>query len=334
MNKKYNVAVIGATGAVGRETLETLAERNFPINNIFAVASDRSLGKKVSFGASDLHIDLIEHVNWDEIDIVFSSAGSEITKLFTEKLPQNVIVIDKTSVYRLDKDVPLIIPEVNIEDIHLYTNKNIIANPNCCVIPLAIILKPLDNLNKIKRVVVSTYQSISGAGKNSMEALYEQTKKKFVYIEESEEDEQESTQNLAFNIIPQIGPLEDNGYSDEENKIILELNRILGDEIKITATSVRVPVFIGHCFSVNIEFEDIFYMEDIENTLRNLPGVILSHKAITPTEISGSDEVFVSRLRQDNSSPNSINLWIAADNLRKGAALNAVQIAETLIKLL
>jgi aspartate-semialdehyde dehydrogenase len=332
MKNKYNIAVIGATGAVGRETLNILAEREFPANKLFAIASNDSLGKKVSFGDKNLHIDLIDDVPWEEVDIVFSSAGSKITKLFVDKLSGNTVVIDKTSLYRLDKDVPLIIPEVNIEDIGFYVNKNIIANPNCCVIPLALTLKPLDSLSKIKRVVVSTYQSMSGAGKNAMEALYEQTKKKFVYIDEGEDEQESKNPNLAFNIIPKIGDIYEDGYTDEETKIMLELNRILGEHMQITVTSVRVPVFIGHCFSVNIEFEDDINLQDIENVLENSSGVILSTKIITPTDVSGSDQVFVSRLRRDNSTKNAINLWVAADNLRKGAALNAVQIAENLIK--
>jgi aspartate-semialdehyde dehydrogenase len=332
MTKKYNIAVVGATGVAGKETIQILAERNFPIAKIFAIASDDSLGKKINFGNNNLTVDRIDDIGWSDIDIIFSSAGSEVTKLLVNKISKKSIVIDKTSLYRLDKKVPLIVPEVNKTDIKFYTEKNIISNPNCCVIPLALSLKPLDNFNKIKRVIVSTYQSMSGAGKKGMEALYEQTKKKFVYLEDEEEiDENE---NFAFNIVPKIGVLDDNGYTDEENKIILELNRILGDDIKITATSVRVPVFIGHAFSVNVEFEESFSILEIENILNNAPGVTLTQDPVTPAEASGLDGVFVSRLRQDYSTLNALNMWIVTDNLRKGAALNAVQIAENLISLL
>jgi aspartate-semialdehyde dehydrogenase len=336
--KKYNIAVVGATGVVGRETLDILSERNFPYNKVFAIASSDSLGRKVSFGRQDLHIDLLEDVNWREIDIVFSSAGSKVTKLFVDQLPPHCVLIDKTSLYRLDKDVPLLIPEINIKDLPMYKRKNIIANPNCCVIPLALVLKPLNDLIKIKRVVVSTYQSMSGAGKGAMESLYEQTKNKFVYLgdEEMEEDGEVEVvkSNIAFNITPQIGPILDGGYSDEESKIMAELHRLFGEQMKVTVTSVRVPVFISHCFSVNIEFSDSFDLNDLKRVLNDAKGVVLSSKAVTPTDASGSDDVFVSRVRLDASASNSVNLWIASDNLRKGAALNAVQIAESLVSML
>jgi aspartate-semialdehyde dehydrogenase len=347
MQKKYNIAVIGATGVVGRETLEILADRKFPINKILAIASEESLGKKVSFGDESVYVDLLEDVNWSEIDIIFSSAGSEVTKLFIDKCALNTIVIDKTSLFRLDPDVPLIVPEINSEDIGFYVQKNIIANPNCCVIPIALTLNPLNNFNKIKRVVISTYQSMSGAGKSAMEALYDQTKKKFVYINDEYDEEDENYYegeeqeisnpqgtNFAFNIIPQIGQIDVDGYSSEESKIILELNRILGEDIGITVTSVRVPVFIGHCFAVNIEFENDFVLDDMIDALINAPGLVVSKGIVTPVDISGSDQVFVSRVRQDNSVANAVNLWVSSDNLRKGAALNAVQIAEKLIDIL
>jgi len=335
MTRKYNIAIVGATGAAGRETVQILSERNFPIAKIFAVASDDSLGKKISFGPSDLTVDRIEDIDWSDIDIIFSSAGEAVTKSLVEKTLKRSIIIDKTSLYRLDKQVPLIVPEINKTDIKLYTAKNIISNPNCCVIPLALALKPLDDFNKIKRVVVSTYQSMSGAGTKGLEALYEQTKKKFVYLEEMEDQEDiDENSNIAFNITPKIGALDDAGYTDEENKIISELNRILGEDIKITATSVRVPVFIGHGFSVNVELKEEFSILEIENILNQAPGITLTREPVTPTEASGLDSVFVSRLRHDYSSPNSLNMWVVTDNLRKGAALNAVQIAENLISLL
>ena len=332
MTQKYNIAVVGATGAAGKETLQILAERNFPIAQIFAIASDDYLGKKIGFGNSSLTVDRIDDIGWSDIDIIFSSAGAEVTKLLINKISKKSIVIDKTSLYRLDEKVPLIIPEINKTDIQLYREKNIISNPNCCVIPLALALKPLDDFNKIKRVVVSTYQSMSGAGKTGMEALYEQTKNKFVYLEDEENIDED--ENFAFNIVPKIGALDDNGYTDEENKIILELNRILGNKIKITATSVRVPVFIGHAFSVNVEFEESFSILEIENVLNNAPGITLTQIPVTPSQAAGLDGVFISRLRQDYSALNGLNMWVVTDNLRKGAALNAVQIAENLISLL
>jgi aspartate-semialdehyde dehydrogenase len=339
MTIRYNVAIVGATGAAGRETIQILAERNFPVARVFALASDASLGKKISFGNENLTVDRIDDIDWNDVDIVFSSAGSEVTELLIKTLTKGLfkrpIVIDKTSLYRLDEQVPLIIPEINIIDIGLYTTKNIISNPNCCVIPLALTLKPLDNFNKIKRIVISTYQSMSGAGTKGMEALYEQTKKKFAYLEEHDEQEDiGKNSNIAFNVIPKIGSINNNGYSGEENKIILELGRILGSDIKITATSVRVPVFIGHGFSVNVEFEQKFSILEVENILSNAAGITLTQDPVTPIEISGLDNVFVSRLRPDYSSPNALNMWIITDNLRKGAALNAVQIAENLINLL
>jgi aspartate-semialdehyde dehydrogenase len=341
--KKYNIVVVGATGVVGRETLDILASRNFPYGSVSAVASEHSLGKKASFGDRNLHIDLLEDIAWHNTHLVFACAGSKVSAQISAKLPKSCVMIDKTSLYRLDKQVPLVVPELNAEDIKLYTNKNIIANPNCCVIPLAIVLGALKSFSKIKRVVISTYQSMSGAGKNAMEQLYEQTKNKFVYLSRSEdEDEDEDEHDLqervgnsvAFNINPQIGPLLDNNYTDEEQKIISELGRILGEEIAITVTSVRVPVFIGHCFAVNVEFEEGADLAKAEQILQQAQGIVLSSKVITPAAVSGSDDVFVCRLRLDSSCSNAINFWVASDNLRKGAALNAVQIAENLIPLL
>jgi len=330
MTKKYNVAVVGASGVVGKETLEILAERKFPINKIFAIASDQSLGKKVSFGEKSLHIDMIDDINWDEVDIIFSAAGSKVTNIIKNKNLSKAIIIDKTSAYRLDEQVPLVVPEVNSDDIGFFKKKNIISNPNCCVIPLALTLQPLSKIYPIKRVVISTYQSVSGAGKNAMEALYNQTKKKFVYTEDEEQEEQ----NYAFNVIAKIGQIEDNGYTIEENKIIKELQRILGDKIQITATSVRVPVFVGHSFSVNVEFADNVRIDYIQDALKQHPWIMVQDEHVEPIDISGTDQVFVSRVRKDTSCSNAINMWVVSDNLRRGAALNSVHIAEKLIKLL
>lgn len=328
--KKYKVAVIGATGAVGRETLNLLAHRNFPYSQVVAIASDESLGTKVSFGdEKSLTTTTLELTNLSDFDIIFSSAGSAITKSFIQKVSNNCVVIDKTSLYRLDPLVPLIVPEVNLENLLQYSNKNIIANPNCCVIPLAMVLKPLDNVVPISRVVISTYQSISGAGRKAMHNLYEQTKNRFVRYDS---DEYESQQNLAFNINPQIGIIQENGYSDEENKIRAELNKILGKHIQFSVTAVRVPVFIGHCFSVNIEFSDEFLLESLIDILAASGGIVVLDNAVTPIDVSGRDEVFVSRVRKDHSRANSINMWIASDNLRKGSSLNALQLAEKLVE--
>ena len=327
-NKKYNIAVVGATGAVGRETIEILHERKFPYNKVLAIASDESLGKKVSFGDKNLTIDSLEHTKWEDVNLVFSSAGSSVTKLFIDKLPKDCILIDKTELYRLDPLVPLIIPEVNINTLSQYKNKNIIANPNCCVIPIAMTLSALGQDNKIKRVIISTYQSMSGAGRNAMHNLYEQTKNRFVYNDDSDEESQDK---IAFNLTPQIGKLEKNFYTEEENKITAELKRILGQEIGISVTSVRVPVFISHCFSINVEMEKIFDIEELAVKLINFNGIHFTHDIISPVDASGKDEVFVARLRQDHSNPKALNLWITSDNLRKGAALNAVQIAEKVI---
>lgn len=330
MTRKYNVAVVGASGVVGKETLEILAERKFPINKIFAIASDRSLGKKISFGDESLHIDMMDDIDWDEIDIIFTAAGSKVTNVITNKNLSKAIIIDKTSAYRLDEEVPLVVPEVNADNIGFYKKKNIISNPNCCVIPLALTLEPLSKVCPIKRVVISTYQSVSGAGKDAMEALYNQTRKKFVYTEDEEQEEQ----NYAFNVIAKIGPIEDNGYTGEENKIIKELQRILGDKIQITATSVRVPVFVGHSFSVNVEFTDNVRINDLKDALNQNSWIVLQDEHVEPLDASGTDHVFVSRLRKDTSCPNAVNMWVVSDNLRRGAALNSVQIAERLIGLL
>ena len=345
--KLYNIAVVGATGVVGRETLDILSSRDFAVNKIFAVASENSLGKKVSFGDQDLHVDMIDDIDWSIIDIVFASAGSKTTQSLIPKLHDRCILIDKTSAYRLDDDVPLIIPEINAHDISLYGAKNIISNPNCCVIPLALTLHSLGRVNPIKRVVISTYQSISGAGTKAMEDLHEDTIRKFGYInnadqnhghdhdqDENETDVSMNKSTIAFNIRPQIGDIGKNGYSDEENKIILELQRLMGHALPITVTSVRVPVFIGHCFSVNIEFEYDVDLSIFEKVIKNQPGLEFSDKILTPVEISGTDTVHICRMRLDNSCDTAINLWIASDNLRKGAALNAVQIAEHLINII
>jgi len=333
--KKYNVAVIGATGNVGSETLNTLAERQFPVDNIYALASSNSLGKEISFGDDILKIKNIDDFDFTKIDIVFFSAGSEVSKKYIPKaVKAGCIVIDKSSTFRLDPDVPLVVPEANAIAIGDYKKTNIIANPNCCTIILSVVLKPLDNAAKIKRLVISTYQSTSGAGKAGMDELYNQTKAKYVF-----EDQQPVifSKQIAFNLFPLIGDIIEDSSTSEETKINLELAKIIGNHIKSSITCVRVPVFVGHSMSVNIEFENVVDVEELSEILGEADGItVISHdndqQFISPVEIVGEEHVFVSRIRQDSSCPNSINLWITGDNLRKGAALNAVQIAEELIK--
>lgn len=335
MTKKYNVAVIGATGNTGRETVNILADRLFPINNLYAVASSKSIGKEISFGDKILKIVTIETLDFNNIDIAFFAAGSEVSKKY---IPQatacNTIVIDKSSYFRADDSIPLIVPEVNINDLKNYTNQNIISCPNCCTIPLVTTLKPMDNINRIKRVVVSTYQSVSGAGSNGMDELYNQTKAKYTF---SNIDHSIFPRQIAFNLIPHIGNFDSHGYTSEEIKIIQEVTKIMGSHIKTSVTSVRVPIFVGHSMSVNVEFEQEIDIDEISEILSESDGIIVSshnneQKYITPVEVVGEDSVFVSRIRRDNSQKNTINLWITVDNLRKGAALNSVQIAEELIK--
>lgn len=334
MTKKYNIAVIGATGNVGRETLNILAERNFPVNKVHAIASDNSIGREISFGEKILQISSLANLNFDDIDIAFFCAGSKVSKEFIPKATAgNCVVIDKSSLFRTHDQVPLIVPEANLSTLKDFTTKNIIANPNCIVIPLAVVLKPLDNEIKIKRVVISTYQSVSGAGKAGMDELYDQTKSKYTF---GENDPNIFPKQIAFNLFPHIGDLNKDGYTSEEAKIAFELNKIIGDHIKASVTSVRVPVFIGHSISVNIEFNDKMDATIAEEILQDADGIVtISHNKdftyASPVEVVGEDAVYVSRIRNDASRANTINLWITCDNLRKGAALNSVQIAEELI---
>lgn len=333
--KKYNIAVVGATGNVGRETLNILAERNFPVDQVYALASPESIGRKVSFGEGRiLIIDSLDNFDFSKVDIVFSSAGSNVSRKFVlDATKAGAIVIDKTSLFRMEENVPLIVPEVNGHLVKKYKDSRIIANPNCVAIPMAVALKPLDNAAKIKRVVASTYQSTSGAGRKAMDELHDQTKSKFMLHQlESEFFEKQ----IAFNIIPKIGDFEDDGYSDEELKISQELAKILGGHVMTTVTSVRVPIFIGHSISINVEFEKEISALEAAEILSEADGVRMlmqdsDSPYITPVEIVGEDEVFVMRVREDKTKANSLNMWVTCDNLRKGAALNAVQIAEELI---
>lgn len=334
MKKKYAVAVIGATGNVGREVLNNLVGREFPIKKIYAVASPRSVGKKVSFGDDTLEIMQMSDIDFKNIDLAFFCAGSAVAKKHAgEAAAAGCIVIDKSSYFRLRDEIALIVPEANLQDLKNSQNK-IFANPNCCTIPLSVVLKPLDNAAKIKRIIISTYQSVSGAGKNAMDELYKQTKAKFIF----ENIAPKALPNqIAFNLFPHIGDFRPDGYSDEEYKIQQELKKIIGKHIEVSVTCVRVPVFVSHSMSVNVEFETHLDASEAEEILYEADGVIVYNieneiKYATPVDVVENDEVFVSRLRNDSSKPNCLNLWICADNLRKGAAVNAIQIAEELIK--
>lgn len=334
MKKKYNIAVIGATGNVGRETLSILDERNFPIDNIYAVASRSSLGKEVSFGEHKiLKAIAIDSLDFKDVDIAFFAAGSEVSKEYAPKAAKaGCIVIDKSAYYRMDPKVPLIVPEVNPEA--LKGHQNIIANPNCSVIPLMVALKPLDDEAQIKRIVVSTYQSVSGAGKQAMDELFQQTKGMFIYQDAAPSA---FTKRIAFNVIPHIDDFMDSGATKEEWKMSSETKKILGSDIELTATCVRVPVFVGHSAAVNIEFEEKITPAQAKKLLQATPGIVVLDRNqdggyATPIDVVREDSVFVSRIRKDPTVDSGLNLWIVADNLRKGAALNSVQIAELLIK--
>jgi aspartate-semialdehyde dehydrogenase len=335
MSKKYNIAIVGATGVVGRETLHILAERNFPIDQIYAIASSNSAGQKVSFGEDKvLNVEPLDNFDFRKVDIVFSSAGAHISRKFVHKaIEAGAIVIDKTALFRMDEDVSLIVPEVNGALIHK-RKSNIIANPNCVAIPIAVALKPLDNASRIKRIVASTYQSTSGAGREGMDELHDQTKSKFLHQQLSPSFFQ---RQIAFNLLPKIGDFEDDNYTEEEQNISEELAKIMGDHVKTTVTAVRVPLFVGHSVSLNIEFENTMDAQEATELLSEADGVSVistdgEMKFITPVEVVGEDSVFAARIRDDKTQPNTINMWVTTDNLRKGAALNAVQIAEELIK--
>ncbi len=330
----YNIAVLGATGAVGHEMLTILSERNFPIDNIYALASKNSAGKEVSFGDDVLKVQDVEQFDFEKVNIALFSAGSEVSKKWAPIAGEKgCIVIDNTSFFRMDSEVPLVIPEVNPEALEEYRNKNIIANPNCSTIQMLVALKPLHDLLTIKRVVVSTYQSVSGAGKLAMDELWDQTRKMFFNENIKPEN---FTKRIAFNVIPHIDKFLDDGSTKEEKKMVDETKKILDKSIEVSATCVRVPVFIGHSESVNIEFESNVNLDQINEILRDAPGVSLiddikNDNYITPIECVSDFSVFISRLRIDNTIPNGINMWVVSDNLRKGAALNSVQIAEELI---
>ncbi|HEY9536649.1 MAG TPA: aspartate-semialdehyde dehydrogenase [Kiloniellaceae bacterium] len=332
----YKVAVVGATGAVGREMLKTLAERDFPIDDIAALASERSVGSEISFGEDDVvKVQNLATFDFRGIDLVFSSPGAKISAEYSPKAARKgAVVIDNTSQFRMDPDVPLVVPEVNPHALKGYGKRNIIANPNCSTIQMMVALKPLHDLAKIKRVVVATYQSTSGAGKDGMDELFNQTRG--IYVNEPVKP-QEFTKQIAFNVIPHIDVFMDDGYTKEEWKMVAETKKILDPAIKVTATCVRVPVFVGHAEALNIEFERPITEEQARKALAAQPGcIVVDHRAnegyVTPAECAGEDAVYVSRIRSDPTIDNGLSLWVVSDNLRKGAALNTVQIAETLVK--
>ena len=331
----YRVAVVGATGNVGREMLNILAERAFPIDEIAALASSRSQGSEIEFGETGqmLKVQNVDHFDFTGWDIALFAAGSGPTKVHAPRAAAaGCVVIDNSSLYRMDPDVPLIVPEVNPDAIDGYKKRNIIANPNCSTAQLVVALKPLHDRAKIRRVVVSTYQSVSGAGKDGMDELFEQSRGIFVG---DQVEPKKFPKQIAFNVIPQIDVFLDDGSTKEEWKMVVETKKILDPKIKLVATCVRVPVFVGHSEAVNIEFEDEISAAEAQDILRESPGVMLIDKRedggyVTPVECVGDYATFVSRIREDSTVENGLTLWCVSDNLRKGAALNAVQIAELL----
>ncbi|WP_397403149.1 aspartate-semialdehyde dehydrogenase [Phenylobacterium sp.] len=329
----YRVAVVGATGNVGREMLNILEELKFPVDKIHAIASRKSIGVEVSFGDRIVKCEDIAQFDFSTVDLVLMSVSGTFSKEWSPKIgAAGPIVIDNSSAFRMDPDVPLVVPEVNPDDVMWANRKNIIANPNCSTAQLVVALKPLHDLAKIKRVVVSTYQSVSGAGKEGMDELFDQTKNVFVL---GATPPNKFPKQIAFNVIPFIGAFQDDGYTDEEQKMWKETHKILDADIRLTVTCVRVPVMVGHSESVNIEFHNPIDEDEARDLLRESPGLIVIDKRdstgyMTPKEAQGEHPVFVSRIRRDPTVENGLNLWVVADNLRKGAALNAVQIAELL----
>ncbi len=330
----YNVAVVGATGNVGREMLNILDEREFSVKEVYAIASRRSIGVEVSFGDKVLKCHDLEQFDFSKCDFALMSAGGDVSKEWAPKIAATgCIVIDNSSAWRYDIDVPLIVPEVNADAVAGYTKKNIIANPNCSTAQLVVALKPLHDVATIKRVVVATYQSVSGAGKEAMDELWYQTKGIFVTDQPTP---QHFTKQIAFNVIPHIDRFMEDGSTREEWKMVAETKKILDPKIKLIATCVRVPVFVGHSEAVNIEFERSISAEQARDILREAPGVLVVDKRedggyVTPVECVGDYATYVSRIREDITVENGLNMWVVSDNLRKGAALNTVQIAETLI---
>jgi aspartate-semialdehyde dehydrogenase len=330
----YKVAVVGATGNVGREMLNILAEREFPADEVVALASRRSTGVDVSYGDKTLKVKALDQYDFSDVDICLMSAGGAVSKEHSPKIAaQGAVVIDNSSTWRMDPDVPLVVPEVNADAVAGFRKKGIIANPNCSTAQLVVALKPLHDKARIKRVVVATYQSVSGAGKDAMDELFSQTKAVFT-LEAIES--KKFPKRIAFNLIPQIDVFMEDGFTKEEWKLMAETKKILDPKIKLVATCVRVPVFIGHSEAASVEFEEPISVEEARSILRNAPGCVVIDKHepggyVTPHEAAGEDATYISRIRTDPTVDNGLVLWIVSDNLRKGAALNAVQIAESLI---
>ena len=328
-----NIAIVGATGNVGRKTLEVLEKKELSIGNLYLVASSKSAGKKISFKGKEHEVFDLENFDFSKVKIAFFAAGGKISEKFAEKAAKQCLVIDNSSFYRMDPDVPLIVPQVNSDDLK-NIKKNIIANPNCSTAQLVIALKPLHDLFEIKRIVVSTYQSVSGAGKAPMDELIEQTK---LVLNGKQVSSKNFTKQIAFNAIPHIDVFSDDGYTKEELKMTNETKKILDSKIDLTATCVRLPISVSHSESVNLQFEKPFSVEKVREALNNFDGCKVIDDRVdggyaTPLEAEGKDETFISRIREDKTIKNGLNLWIVSDNLLRGAALNAVEIAETLIK--
>ena len=328
-----NVAIVGATGNVGRKIIEVLENKKLPIQNLYLLASEKSIGSKLTFKGKEITVENLEKFDFSKSELTFFSAGSNISEKFAPIAAKSSVVIDNSSYFRMDPDVPLIVPQVNSQDIKKL-KKNIIANPNCSTAQLVIVLKPLHEAFKIKRVVISTYQSTSGAGKKPMDELIEQTKD---ILENKKISINNFTKQIAFNAIPHIDEFSDDGYTKEELKMINETKKILDKNIEITATCVRIPVKVSHAESVNIEFENSISINKVVEILKNSEGCEVIDKRedggyITPTDAEGKYETFISRIREDNSKKNCLNLWIVSDNLLRGAALNAVEIAEAYYK--
>ena len=327
-------AIVGATGNVGRKLIEVLEKKKLPINEIYLIASSKSLGKKINIFGKEYTVKDLEKFDFSKVNIAFFAAGSSVAEKWAPIAAKKTIVIDNSKFFRKDPNIPLIVPEVNSKELLKFKNKNIIANANCSVIPVVVALKPLHDLYNIKRVVASTYQSVSGAGKAGMDELLSQTKQ---ILENKKVQSKNFTKQIAFNAIPHIDSFLENGSTKEEQKNHDEIKKILDDNIRVTSTCVRIPVLVSHCISINIEFQKTHKLDEVKNILSSSPGckVIDEQKDggyITPVEAENKFETFISRIRHDTSQENSINMWIVSDNLLKGAALNAVEIAETLIK--
>ena len=329
-----NIAIVGATGNVGRIILEVLEKKNFEVENLYLLASQKSQGSNLKFNGREIKVELLDNFDFSKVNLTFFSAGGKISEKFAAKAAKNSLVIDNSSFFRMDPEVPLIVPQVNSNYMEKVP-KNIIANPNCSTAQLVIVLKPLHDLFKIKRVIVSTYQSTSGAGKAPMDEMIEQTQ---AAINNEKITSKNFTKQIAFNAIPHIDSFSEDGYTKEELKMINETKKILDNKIKLTATCVRIPVRVSHAESVNIEFEKPFTLEKIHEVLNSSDGCKVFDKRsdagyITPIDAEGKNETFISRIREDKSKTNSLNLWIVSDNLLRGAALNAVEIAETYFRM-